>query len=109
FLYSSREVLENGDGVGEVIRNLTNKSKIWDVGCNVGIYSLLAAKLGHEVVAFDMSPVAIKLLMKSSILNNFMSIKIVNRALTLERMVYCVPKTAYAGNRVSMYGDQSRL
>ena len=42
------------------------QGRVWDVGCNVGIFSLFAASQGNQVTAFDLSPKAILLLQKSA-------------------------------------------
>ncbi len=37
----------------EWIRSFPEGSVLWDVGASVGPYSLIAAALGHKVVAFE--------------------------------------------------------
>lgn len=98
--YTSRRSLEQLEGVCHVIAGLPHGSVIWDVGCNVGIYALYAARLGHRVIAFDLSPSAIRLLDKSARYNGLL-VKGVARALTQKFQLYPVPSSAWAGNRVN--------
>jgi FkbM family methyltransferase len=42
-----------------------------DVGANTGYYGLLAAKLGHSVIQFDLQPTCLKILRNSVIANGF--------------------------------------
>src|SRR5882762_8683653 len=60
----------------------------WDVGCNIGIYSLLMASRGRPVVAFDLSAKAVKLLNKSAKANGFRNIIGVARALSVAPIKY---------------------
>lgn len=44
---------------------------LWDIGANVGCYSLYAASRGVKVIAFEPSPVNYWLLISNSAINNF--------------------------------------
>lgn len=61
--------------------------RIWDVGCNVGYFSLLCAKRGHEVVGFDLSEKALRLLRKGAHANG-VEVFTLARAFTLEKTAY---------------------
>lgn len=98
FLYSSRAKLENCEGLSNIITRLPKHSVVWDVGCNVGIYSMHAARLGHQVFAFDLSPRAVSLLMRSARANGLTNVVGIARALTVTQKVYHAPSTACAGN-----------
>jgi len=50
--------------VGSVLTNQP-ELKFLDLGCNIGVYTILAAKLGHDVVALDPNKVNLRLLTKS--------------------------------------------
>jgi FkbM family methyltransferase len=86
------------EGIGEIMRNL-KPGVFWDVGCNLGYYSLYAAKLGWEVYSWDLGRRAIELLQMSAHRNH---LKVVanNRAFTDQPVCYREMVSAYAGNRV---------
>lgn len=50
--------------VGTVL-NLNPKMEFLDLGCNVGVYTILAAQLGHRVTAVDPNRANLRLLTKS--------------------------------------------
>jgi len=108
FLYSTRKHLETHEGIDAILAGLPPGSRVWDVGCNVGIYALHAARLGHNVVAFDLSPKAIQMVQKSASENN-LRITCIPRALHVWPEVYYAPRTAYAGNKLTSMGHSSRL
>jgi len=74
------------------------KGNVWDVGCNVGVFALYAASQGNRVIAFDISPKAIRLLEKSA-LRNKLSVKPVARAFAVESFKYSPPADADTRNR----------
>jgi FkbM family methyltransferase len=74
------------------------KGNVWDVGCNVGIFSLYAASQGNKVVAFDISPKAIQLLKKSA-QRNSLPVTAVDRAFAVESFKYSPPVDADTRNR----------
>ncbi len=76
------------------------KGNVWDVGCNVGIFSLYAASLGNKVTAFDLSPKAISLLQKSAKVNGF-NIATVSRAFSTTQFKYTPPKDADTRNQAT--------
>ena len=92
---SSKEI-EGGERFHEMLAGI--KGNVWDVGCNIGVFSLYAASQGNRVVAFDISPKAISLLSRSAKKNN-LNISIVGRAFAVETFTYSPPKDADTRNR----------
>jgi len=74
---------------------------IWDVGCNIGVFSLYAARQGHSVIAFDISPKALRLL-NESCQRNRLNVKAVQRAFALRSFCYDSPGSASPENRPSV-------
>jgi FkbM family methyltransferase len=74
------------------------KGNVWDVGCNVGIFSLYAASQGNKVVAFDISPRAIELVKKSAERNR-LDVTAIGRAFSVESFKYAPPADADTRNR----------
>lgn len=52
------------------INTIPEGDTIWDIGANVGCYSMYAAKKGLEVIAFEPEPVRFSILEKNFKLNN---------------------------------------
>jgi FkbM family methyltransferase len=82
------------------------KGNVWDVGCNVGIFSLYAASQGNRVISFDISPKAIQLLEKSARRNRLELIPIC-RAFAVESFEYAPPKDADTRNRPGVAETQA--
>jgi FkbM family methyltransferase len=80
--------------------------RIWDVGSNVGIFSLKAAQMGHAVVAFDISGKALRLLKRAADSNRF-SVTAVPRAFSVETFSYRAPDSCMADNRVAAAGTEA--
>jgi FkbM family methyltransferase len=76
------------------------KGNIWDIGCNVGIFSLYAASQGNQVTAFDLSPKAVRLLEKGARRNKF-NIQTVSRAFSTTSFTYSPPADADTRNQVA--------
>jgi FkbM family methyltransferase len=74
------------------------KGNVWDVGCNIGVFSLYAASQGNNVVAFDISPKAVALLEKSAE-RNHLPVKTVTRAFSVSTFRYSAPTDADTRNR----------
>jgi len=72
--------------------------KVWDVGCNFGFYSMVAARADNQVFAFDMSPRALAMLARSCKLNQ-VTVTPVDRPLTTEPQNYAAPRTVACTNR----------
>lgn len=56
--YSSTDMARKKDIVAQLLRDRDPK-RVLDVGCNVGVFSLIAAKHGAEVVAIDTDPIVV--------------------------------------------------
>jgi FkbM family methyltransferase len=87
------------EGIGEVLRTL-KPGVFWDVGCNLGYYSLYAAKLGWDVYSWDLGGRAVELLQMSAQRNR---LKVVanQRAFTDQPVCYREMTSAYAGNQIT--------
>jgi FkbM family methyltransferase len=101
--YANREVLEQAENLPEVLAKFNGL--FWDVGANAGIYSLWMASRGNQVVSFDISPKAISYILKSAARNNLKNITGVPRAFSTEPFRYQMPRTASAGNRLSVTSE----
>jgi FkbM family methyltransferase len=79
---------------------------VWDVGANVGLFSLRSALTGHPTTAFELSPAAAGLLQKM-IRKNGIDIQVVARPMTVEPMQYNPPKTSYTENEIGSGSEGS--
>jgi len=95
---ASRRNLETMESIFDALPK--EPCQVWDVGSNVGIFSLRAAQMGHTVTAFDISAKALGLLARSAEANGF-NIRRVCRALATTRFSYQPPVTSDADNRVT--------
>lgn len=85
----------------EVAKILSRKwGKVWDVGCNFGLFSILSASKDNEVVSFDLSRLALSYLQQSAALNK-VSIQTVDRPLTVKPVRFSRVKDAKCTNRVT--------
>jgi len=71
----------------------------WDVGCNIGQFAVPAATTGHNVVAFDISPHACRLLQKTATANK-LAITVVDQALSIKHYSYSPPHTSRTDEKV---------
>lgn len=71
---------------------------VWDIGCNFGFYSRLAAKSGNRVFAFDMSQRVLRMLEESCRLNG-VTVTTVGQAMTVSPRTYAAPRTSACTNR----------
>ena len=99
----SRQI-EKAEGFDRMLKDI--KGNVWDVGCNVGIFSLYAASQGRRVIAFDVSPKAIALL-KRGIIKNGVAISTVTRAFAVNSFKYAPPTSADVRNRPDKISSQS--
>lgn len=72
---------------------------VWDIGANYGMYSLLAAKSGNQVYAFDLSHRALSLLEKSA-RRNQLPVTIVRQAVTVTKTSYTPPSSSDCTNEL---------
>jgi FkbM family methyltransferase len=82
------------------------KGPVWDVGCNVGVFSLYAASQGNQVTAFDISPKAIALLNRSAERNQ-LNVATVGRAFGVTTFKYSPPTDADTRNKPGAAGADS--
>ncbi len=98
-LTRSRAALEGREpDMQHVLRRVPGP--VWDVGCNIGLFTFAALRTGHPVVAFDMSEKAVGLLART-VRRNGLDVTAVARALTVAPMTYSLPRTSYKGNRMA--------
>jgi len=83
------------------IKNINNKDVYYDIGCNVGYYSLLALKLGCEVYSFDPDPNNISVLKKNIRINGFTKIKTFQFGLGESNTVKTFYRANIANNGIS--------
>jgi FkbM family methyltransferase len=94
YVFSS--TLESGEPINQF---LTKGSGIfWDVGCNVGIFSIRAATLGYKVIAFDISSKALTFL-EMACRKNHLTVERINRAFSTTTYSYAAPKSAKTDNK----------
>ena len=74
---------------------------VWDVGANIGLFSVRAAVNGISCVAFELSPKACRL-MERTISRTRLPIQIVKRAFTLNPVSYIPPASAFAENALAV-------
>ena len=96
--------IEKGEGFDRMLKGI--KGNVWDVGCNVGIFSLYAASQNLRVIAFDISPKATALLKKSADRNG-LDISTVTRALAIKSFKYAPPANADSRNRPDATSTQN--
>lgn len=99
----SRQV-EKAEDFDRMLENI--QGNVWDVGCNVGIFSLYAASQGRRVTAFDVSPRAITLLKKGAVKNR-LAISTVTRAFAVNSFKYAPPTNADTRNRPDKISSQN--
>ncbi len=75
-------------------------ASMWDLGCNIGLYSLIAAAAGKRVAGFDISHKAIALLSASAAANG-LALEAVPRAVTVESIRYDPVASAHTENRLT--------
>jgi FkbM family methyltransferase len=99
-----RKRIEAVEGFDKILHGI--KGKVWDIGSNVGLFSLYAASQGNQVTAFDLSPKAIRLLQKSALRNGF-NIEAVPRAFSIISFTYTPPSDADTRNQLKGNSDGS--
>lgn len=81
---------------------------VWDVGANVGLFSVRSSILGRSCIAFEMSPKACRLLEKTKKKGQF-AFTIVNRAFTVDSVRYNPPESASTENCLAAISDGELL
>ena len=64
------------------IEGMTPYSRLWDIGANIGVYSLYASYLGMEVWAFEPSNKNYQALLLNKEDNDFQNLSVMKRALS---------------------------
>ena len=64
------------------IEGMTPGNRLWDIGANIGVYSLYASHLGMEVWAFEPSNLNYRALLLNKLDNDFRNLRVMNRALS---------------------------
>lgn len=60
--YTRQQESEKCRLVEDYLQQTTDSpSVVWDIGANTGEYSTIAARLGHDVIAFDKDPAAVEI------------------------------------------------
>ena len=99
YLAMSRKQLETLEGpVLEIMKRINGP--VWDIGCNIGLFSLFCAAQGRDVVSFDISEKCIGLL-EASAARNKLQIKTVPTALSIESFDFVAPRSAHTMNAVA--------
>jgi FkbM family methyltransferase len=66
----------------EWIDEFEKKSIFWDIGCNIGLYSIYAAKKGYEVYGFEPSFFNLEIIARNINLNNLSNFSVLPIALS---------------------------
>ncbi|MBQ7252335.1 MAG: FkbM family methyltransferase [Kiritimatiellae bacterium] len=101
----SRHDLEHREGkILSVPDALPRGAVVWDIGANVGLFSVKAAVTGHPVVAFECAEGACRLLRKTVRRAN-LPVTVVERAFSVEPIRYFPPKSSNPKNSVRFAPD----
>ena len=76
-----------------------NKGIFWDMGCNIGVWSVYAATHGMDVIAFDISLSACELLMRTA-KESKLSIIVRSYPLGCSEWTYSAPKGSSSSNKL---------
>ncbi len=64
------KIWEAGLVLADYLASLSEKKKILELGCGLGVVSLFASAFGHEVLATDLEELPLRILKKSAEINN---------------------------------------
>jgi FkbM family methyltransferase len=81
---------------------------VWDLGCNIGLYSVQAAKLGCKVNAFDISLTNV-LCLRDTAHNNSLPITAIHSPVTVSQTNWTPASTAHAEESLRSGGCLSSL
>jgi FkbM family methyltransferase len=73
---------------------------VWDIGCNIGVFSILATRKYHRVIAFDISPKACWLLKNTAEMNN-LDIDVRCYALSCREWSYTPPTSSHTEEHIT--------
>jgi len=80
---------------------------VWDVGANIGLFAVNAARAGRQCTAFEFSPKACDLMRRTKRVND-LDFKVVERPMTAMRLSYVPPSTAHPENAL-VRADENRF
>jgi FkbM family methyltransferase len=83
----------------ENILKSSNDNIVFDIGCNIGYYSLVASKYSKNVYSFDGNKINIELLNKSLLSNDITNINVFDKIISDEEVSY------KAASNVSIFGQ----
>lgn len=106
--YRARTLLSKEPETIAWIDNFVPGETLWDIGANIGCYSLYAAKKGLNVVAFEPNPYNFSILSKNLELNNLTnSLSAFCLALsTKTRISFLNMSTTAMGGALAMFGEK---
>ncbi len=99
YVLSSTVRLETGEPMFNMLSSF--EGMVWDVGSNVGMFSLRAASLGHKVISFDISKKALELL-ELGARKNKLKVVVVEGAFSTKTFSYEAITSASTENRVKI-------
>lgn len=82
-----------------ILKSSNNNTIVFDIGCNIGYYSLVASKYSKNVYSFDGNKINIDLLNKSLLSNNITNINTYEKIISDEEVSY------KAANNVTIFGQ----
>jgi FkbM family methyltransferase len=96
----------NHDEVAMIINRIKAAQHVLDIGANIGLYTLLLAKLVGDdgsVIAFEPGPISYNLLSLNTIINGYKNITLVNKGVTAATRTeyYYSNKDAESGSTVT--------
>lgn len=109
-LYMSSKSIETaGNDFAALTRLIQTCGKphplVWDAGANAGMHSMMCARLGAKVIAFELSPVAARLIAKGALKNN-LPVTVVQAAFSVKRQWFAVPMDACPSNKIRQTSQQ---
>lgn len=81
---------------------------VWDLGSNIGIHSVAAAKSGCRVTAFDISATNV-LCLRRTAAQNFLNIKVILSPITAERDCFTPAESGHTEEKLRFGGDLETL
>jgi hypothetical protein len=83
-------------------------SRVWDLGCNIGLYSVRAAQLGCTVTAFDIGETNVLCLNQTARMHGY-AIQAVHCPVTVDAERWSPARTAHTENAMTTGGDRYSL
>jgi len=89
---------------------------VLDVGANIGLHSLILAKCGYDICAYEPDPIQFEILQRNLVLNNCPSVRAFNAAVSSKsgrmefvRVLGNTTGSHLAGSKPHPYGDLERF